>query len=108
MTAPWDSQFGMWLWDLNLSDGPDWRKITLDDFVELFASGPSYTMRYAYDSGIKTEYIGWAEPGTSTASVGWKIVKYTYSGNTVTSITFAGGSKGFGHTWDNYAIYSYS
>jgi len=62
MTAPWDTQTGIWLWDVNLDKGPDWRKVTLDDFQELFASGPSYKMRYAYDSNGRTEYVGWSEP----------------------------------------------
>ena len=108
MTTPWDHQSGIYLWDFNIPNGPDWRKVTLDDFLEMFGAGVNYTMAYAYNGSNKIEYLGMAEPGTSKASAGWKIMKYTYSGNLLTDIQFANGNRGFGHVWNNYASYSYS
>ena len=93
MTAPWDSQFGMWLWDLNLDKGPDWRKITLDDLKLLFTAGENYTRKWAYNGDGKVEYMGMTEPGTSSASIGWKIIKFTYSGNLMTDAQFANGNE---------------
>jgi hypothetical protein len=105
MAAPQDTQVGNWYWDLALLD---WKKVTLDDVKELL-DGSQYTRKYAYTAGGLLEYAGLAEPGTSSASVGWKIIKYTYNGSdNLTDAQFASGEAEFSHIWDNRASYSYS
>lgn len=105
MTAPWDSQFGIWFWDIDLLD---WRKLSSDDLKEISEPCGNYIKRMAYDANDLLEYLGVALPGTSSASTGWKIVKMTYSSSKVTSYLFAGGSSGFNFVWDDRASYSYS
>lgn len=105
MTAPWDSQIGVWLWDLDILD---WRKVTLADFKELTEPGGNYIKMMAYDVSGNLEYLGVALPGVSTASIGWKIAKMSYSSGNMTSYLFANGDSSFNYIWDNRATYSYS
>ena len=105
MSAPWDTQVGIWTWDINLLD---WRKVTLDDFNELFQGGARYTRRYAYNANNDVEYMGFAEPGTSSASPFWKLIKLTYSGRNVVASEFAEASINFSFIWDIHDTYNYS
>jgi hypothetical protein len=104
MAHPTDTQVGVYLWDLELLD---WRKVTLSDILALLESGPHYTKRFIYDVNHNVTYQGIAEPGSSTASAVWKIIKYTLSGNDTTAILFAEGSDSFSFVWDNYLSYNY-
>lgn len=104
---PKDTQVGIYLWDLTLLD---WRKVTLADLQEALSGGPIYKQRIYYNAQNYPEYVGYALPGVSEASRGWKIIKYTYSGVTdrVTNVEFAGGNSSFGYIMNNYAGYTYS
>ena len=53
------------------------------------------------------KYVGKAQIGTPTSSIGWQIMKITVSG-TVTAITWAGATDGFTNEWDERGNYSYS
>jgi len=68
-----------------------------------------YVMGVAGNASGLVEYIGKAQPGTASSSLGWQIRKFTYdaSGN-VTDVQFAGGSNDYIHEMDEYASYSYS
>jgi hypothetical protein len=54
-------------------------------------------------------YIGFAAPGTSTSSSGWKIMELIYdtSGN-ISQVLWANGTANFDKTWTSRAGYSYS
>ena len=54
-----------------------------------------------------TTYIGEATPGTATSEAKWRIKKISVSG-TVTSISWAGGSRSFDQIWDNRLSLSYN
>jgi len=69
--------------------------------------GNVYTQQMAYTGNLIT-YQGWAAPGTATSAAGWAIVLYTYSGNLLTGITWAGGAAAFNQVWDDRASLSYS
>lgn len=99
---PSDTQVGAYIWDYNLLN---WRKLTQADLVKIL----EYTVAITYNSEDKVEYYGESEPGTSKASVGWRIRKYTYDANgRVTDIKWADGSNDFSFIWNNYSSYSYS
>lgn len=99
---PTDTQVGIYLWSI---ENLRWERLTLENFI---ASSDIYTTAYAYTAGGLIEYQGFAIAGTSKASVGWKIKKFTYSGTNITDIQFANGNSGFNHVWNNYAGYGYS
>ena len=61
-----------------------------------------------YDSASNLIYSGKAETGSSKAVGKWQIKKYTYSGDNLTDIQFAGGKGDFLYVWDNRSGYSYS
>jgi len=52
-------------------------------------------------------YAGWAEPGTSGGSAGWRIKKIALSGDDVT-VTWADGDADFDNVWDNRDSLDYS
>ena len=54
-----------------------------------------------------TDYIGYAQLGTSNASPLWRIKKVVTSG-TVTEVTYADGNKLFDNVWNDRASLSYS
>ncbi len=102
MASPKDTQVGAYIWDYELLD---WRKLTQFDFI----SQAEYTVAMIYNSNNNIEYYGETEPGTSKASVGWRIRKYTYDSNGfVTNIQWANGNNEFSNIWNNYAVYNYS
>ena len=72
--------------------------------------GDSFIQRMALVSGSnwKTEYIGYAKPGSSSSSSVWQIKKLIYTGDSVTAILFANGDTKFDKIWDNRTSYSYS
>ncbi len=67
-----------------------------------------YTEAYAYDASSNLEYLGWAAPGSSKAAAVWAIVKYTYTGATITDKQWAGGAATFDQIWDNRTGLTYS
>ena len=67
-----------------------------------------YSERFAYNASSLVEYQGWALPNSTATAALWKIVKYTYSGNTVISKQFADGNAKFDNVWDDHATLSYS
>lgn len=67
-----------------------------------------YTVKIAYASAGKPQYIGKAAPGTASSAAGWQISKLTYSTDDVTDIQWAAGSLSFTNIWDNRASLSYS
>lgn len=54
-------------------------------------------------------FVGFAAPGTSTSSTGWKIMELIYdtSGN-ISQVLWANGTANFDKTWTSRAGYSYS
>lgn len=75
-------------------------------------SSQEYTVARDYDSNGNLLYEGWALPGTSKATAGWKIKKHTtalVSGSYVdTDEQWAGGSETLANIWDDRASLSYS
>lgn len=62
------------------------------------------------NSGTSVLYHGWAAPGTSKATAGWAIVKFSFDAgtDTVSDIQWAGGAATFATSWNNRAAASYS
>ena len=50
----------------------------------------AYTVKIAYASAGKPQYIGKAAPGTATSAAAWQISKLTYSTDDVTDVQWAG------------------
>lgn len=68
-----------------------------------------YTQAFDYDASHHVIYQGWAVPATANkASALWRIAKFTYSGDDVTDIQWAGGGEQFAWIWNNRAALSYS
>lgn len=62
-----------------------------------------------YNGGTNPIYLGFASPGTPTATSRWQIRKLTFDGNNnVTGWTFPNGDYNLAYVWDNRASYSYS
>ena len=68
----------------------------------------NFTTVLDYDGSGNLIYSGKAEPGTSKTVGAWQIKKYTYSGDNLTDIQFAGGKGDFIYIWNNRASLSYS
>lgn len=66
-----------------------------------------YDLNLAYASAGKVEYVGSAEPGTNKAEARWAIYKLFYSGDDVTEIRWADGSRFFDRVWNDRASYIY-
>ena len=66
-----------------------------------------WTTKMEY-TGNNVIYVGEAQPGSSTSAVVWRIKKFTYSGNFVTDIKWAGGTSAFNKIWDSRTSYTYS
>jgi len=79
-----------------------------DHFVSVFSTDLLLTQAIAYDAQGRTEYIGYAQPGTAQAAAGWCIKKLSYDVNGVTDIQFANGEAKFINIWDDRAGLSYS
>lgn len=68
-----------------------------------------YTTMMTYTANGQIEYVGEAEPGSSTGSTVWRIKKLAYDGGGFqTSITWASGNRNFDKEWDERATYVYS
>jgi len=71
-------------------------------------STAEYTTLMDY-SGQSLEYVGFADPGTSTSSASWLIMKLFYDANgNMTAKKYANGTATFDKVWDNRTSYSYS
>jgi hypothetical protein len=66
-----------------------------------------YTKAFDY-SGNNILYYGRAKPGSLKSAAAWSIQFYTYSGNNITDIQYAGGKDTFTNVWDDRASLSYS
>lgn len=77
--------------DVNLISAPK----SLDETVLLDEADPNEV------------FVGYASPGTSTATAAWKIKKITTSG-TNTLIKYAGGSASYSNIWANRAGLTYT
>jgi len=64
--------------------------------------------RIAYTANNTPEYIGYAAPGSADGDSAWMIYKLSYSGNLVTSKTWAGGTNFQDKKWAQRESYSYS
>lgn len=61
--------------------------------------------RYAY-TGSNLEYEAWSKiPNASTAQPIWFIVKYTYTGSSVTRHQLPDDGVNFDYVWDDRATY---
>lgn len=80
----------------------------LNHYISSFATDMLMTQKIAYDGSNRTEYIGFALPGTASSAPGWLIKKMTYGAAGATDIQFAGGAIAFTSIWDSRAGYSYS
>lgn len=65
------------------------------------------TQKFEYSAG-QLIYQGESAAGTATSSAGWSIKKYTYSGNDLVDIKWAGGTTAKINVWDDRATYTYS
>lgn len=80
----------------------------LEHFVSAFATDLLLTQALSYDGSARTEYIGYALPGTSQSQAKWCIKKHTYGAGGVTDIQFASGNANFDKIWTDRAGYSFS
>lgn len=69
-------------------------------------------VRVEYIAGASTDvirYVGYANPGTSTAEPFWRIARITSdaSDNPVT-VEWADGNEAYDNIWDNRAVLVYS
>ena len=69
---------------------------------------PHLVSAMAYDSNGNVEYIGKTTPGTSKATAGWQIKKFSYTGSNVTDIQYSDGDIEFDNIWNNRESLSYS
>lgn len=78
-----------------------------------FSQG-NYIVRIDYDASGNAIYQGWAQPGTATSALFWRLVKNTYDGSDrFTASGFpqdvnGNPSCGFAFAWDSRTSYSYS
>lgn len=70
--------------------------------------GGNLIQRFDYDGDGKVIYQAWAQAGSSTAALVWRIKQLNYSGNNLVSILFPTGSPAFAFSWDNRPNYAYS
>lgn len=75
-----------------------------------FISGATnQTLKFDYDGSGNQIYIGWAQPGTVTSAIGWRIMKQTFNGSSQpTDIQWPSASTAFSFIWDSRTTYSYS
>lgn len=59
------------------------------------------------ESVTDTMYVGYADPGSSTASAVWRIRRFVTVASVMTA-TDADGNSNFDNVWDNRLILSYS
>jgi hypothetical protein len=74
--------------------------------VEMKITNGAYAMQVD-DAGSGVTYQGWAVPGPTTSSAGWRIKRITQTGDDY-AIVFADGNANFDNIWDNRAGLSYS
>lgn len=72
------------------------------------ADAPKLTQAFDFDGSGNLIYHGEAPMGTSKATAGWRIQKFTYSGDNMTDAQFADGDRKFDNVWNNRASLSYS
>lgn len=65
-----------------------------------------YSVQYEEASSTVT-YVGFAAPGSSTASAVWRIFRITTTSTTLIKV-FADGNRNYDNIWDNRASLSYS
>ena len=70
--------------------------------------GLAIQLDYAGGPGDAPVYVGFALPGTATASATWRIMKLAYSGENLLSVTWANGNMLFVNVWDDRASLPYS
>lgn len=71
--------------------------------------GSNYIQRIDYDVSNNPIYLGWAQAGTATSDLKWRIVQNTYDGsNRFTGSGFPNGSPSFTFSWANRASYAFS
>ena len=80
----------------------------LDNFKTSMEEIKGWRKEFAYDGSGNLQYIGKAEPGSTTASNVWQIKKMVYSSGNLAQELFADGDQLFNNIWDDRATYSYS
>jgi len=85
----------------------EWEKFA-EEAGDVVVKQSSYNYTTKIDEvDASTTYVGEATPGTATSEAKWRIKKISVSG-TVTTIAWAGGSRGFDQVWDNRVSLNYS
>lgn len=71
------------------------------------SSHKSLTTAIEYSAG-NLLYLGKAPPGTQQAAAGWQVKKFTFTGDDLTGIQYAGGTESYTRIWNDRATYNYS
>ena len=84
-------------------------RIVTDGVGRLATTADLFIKRISYTATDKEEYIGFAEPGSSSASAVWQIQKLTYDGSDrLVSVLYADGDLKFNNVWDDRTSPTYS
>jgi hypothetical protein len=62
---------------------------------------------FDYQGGNQIIYLGKAGPGSMKSDYVWQIRKFSYTGQLVSEINFANGTKDFDKVWDDRTTYDY-
>lgn len=86
-------------------------RINPDGSINTSAGGVALSEQRSYTASNQVEYIGQCDPAlANNGSNVWRIQKWTYTSNLLTSITWASGTGGIGvfdKDWTNRATHTY-
>lgn len=68
-----------------------------------------FSMQFDNDANGNQIYVGWAQPGSATSDVAWRIMHQTFdASNNVLTITWPSASTSFSFQWTLRTGYTYS
>lgn len=84
-------------------NGIAWTNVSGEDLM----AGPDYKT-IVDEVSATVMYVGYAQPGSSTAAAVWKIQKFVFGSGDDMDKLHADGNKNFDKVWDDRLTYSYS
>lgn len=78
--------------------------------TETYSRDKGLDMVIYYDGSKRTQYVGFALPGSATSAAVWQIYKLSYdvTSGGVAKRRYAEGTDDFTHIMDNYASLNYT
>ena len=67
-----------------------------------------YLTKLSYDADSNIEYVGAAKSGTLVSTAAWKIMKFGYTNNNLSEVTYPSGLATYDYIWNNRTTYTYS